>query len=215
MRTIMPAFERHGKVGETIGRLVVGYGELEFGLLALVAAITDDMDTAVKALFRMRGESQRLQIADALARQRIEDAEIRRWFENTIGDIQHCLKIRNQYAHCNWIDRPGTDEALRFINFEEIAKKNTPVDQSNLKEHVIDEGLVNVQMAYFIYVDDCLTSIRAELLKRAGKADYHPFLMPAKVPRPLLYKGQGEQGNQDQAKAHGPSGHCQTKCTAR
>lgn len=196
----MPAFDRHGKVGELVGRMVVGYGEIEFGLLALVADVIGDWDTAVKALFRMRGESQRLQIADALARQKIKDGELRARFENVIADAQYCLKIRNQYAHCNWIDRPGED--LRFVDLEEIATKNAHVDQSTLTERPIDEDVTSTQMAYFVYVDGCLTHLRAEWLKRAGKAQYCPFSLPPKASRPPLYKGQVARDNQGKAKAH-------------
>lgn len=199
MRTIMPSFERHRKEGETIGRLVVGYGELEVGLMTLVAAILDDIDTALKVMFRTRGESQRIQIADALARQKLPEGKFRDRFTEAVSDTHHCLKIRNQYAHCQWLDPP--DEGLMFVNMEEIAVASRHIVGSSLKKRLIDAGLLAEQEAYFVFVDDCLTMLCAEWKKEKGRVQYQPFSFPPKAPRPPLYKGQVAPGNQGQAKA--------------
>lgn len=89
----------------TIGRILAGYTEIEFQLLMCVVAVTEDVDSAVKALYRTRGESQRIEIADALCRQRIKALDMGGDYENAIGAMHHCKKIRNQYSHCHWVSR--------------------------------------------------------------------------------------------------------------
>lgn len=81
----------------------------------------DNLDMAVKALFRARGESQRIKIADALGRQAYRKLKLETLFEGTISGMHYCLKIRNQYAHCNWHD--DNTGCLSFLNMEQIAKK--------------------------------------------------------------------------------------------
>ena len=55
-----------------IGRILVGYGELEYAMLTALAAILGDLNLTVKVMYRNRGEEQRLQIADALMRHEFE-----------------------------------------------------------------------------------------------------------------------------------------------
>ena len=43
-----------------------GYGDLEFDLCNCIGMCIDDLDMVLKAMFRARGEQQRLQIADAI-----------------------------------------------------------------------------------------------------------------------------------------------------
>src|SRR4051794_31432912 len=69
-RTIQRAFQLCPEEGAIIGRLLAGYGELEVDLALCVAAtLDDDVDTAFRIMFRLRGESQRIEIADAFIQQ--------------------------------------------------------------------------------------------------------------------------------------------------
>jgi hypothetical protein len=49
---------------EIIGRLLVEYGEMELDLCNCVAMGIDDLDMALKAMFRARGETLRIDIAE-------------------------------------------------------------------------------------------------------------------------------------------------------
>jgi hypothetical protein len=51
--TIMPAFDRFVEEGNIIGRLLAGYGELELEMCACVAAVTNDLDAAIRKLNRL------------------------------------------------------------------------------------------------------------------------------------------------------------------
>jgi hypothetical protein len=51
---------------EIIGRLLVEYGEMELDLCNCVAMGIDDLDMALKAMFRARGETLRIDISEAI-----------------------------------------------------------------------------------------------------------------------------------------------------
>jgi hypothetical protein len=55
---IIPCFSEHQAEteGKIIGRLLAGYGELELSMCACLAAVTNNLDGAIKTLFRGRGE---------------------------------------------------------------------------------------------------------------------------------------------------------------
>ena len=62
--TIMPCFDRFPEEGNMIGRLLAGYGELELELCRCVAVINGDLDAAIRAILRERGEQKRIGKAD-------------------------------------------------------------------------------------------------------------------------------------------------------
>jgi hypothetical protein len=63
-------FDRFRREGDIIGRMILEYGDLEWSLCLLVSHVIGDLDIALKALYRSRGETQRIDIADALIRNR-------------------------------------------------------------------------------------------------------------------------------------------------
>jgi hypothetical protein len=67
-RTIMPIFDACQEEGKIIGRLLAGYGELEFAICGCLAATMDDLNDAARIFYRVRGEEQRLHVADAMMR---------------------------------------------------------------------------------------------------------------------------------------------------
>jgi len=68
---LMPAFQRFPKEADIIGRLLVGYGEVDFTFALLAAKIYGDEDTIMRAIFRMRTEAGRITLADALMAPRL------------------------------------------------------------------------------------------------------------------------------------------------
>jgi hypothetical protein len=102
-----------------------------------VNAGRNDFDSVLKAMFRTRGESQRIDIADALGRHYYHDHKLGTKFEMAIGAMRHCLRIRNQYAHSVWWD--DQSGKLSFANLEEIAKQHTHlIDLSSLTTFYVD-----------------------------------------------------------------------------
>src|SRR5579863_8524181 len=121
-----PFLRNFSKQRIALGRLLLAYAELEVDLCNVVAEAYD-LNIAIKALYRMRGESQRIQIADGLARQLYAEAKLETPFCEVIGDMQYAVTIRNQYAHCTWAVWP-TSKNLAFVNYEDAAKSNSSAD---------------------------------------------------------------------------------------
>ena len=93
--TIMPVFGRYPQEGVIIGRLLAGYADLELELCFCVAFARNDLDMIFKSMFRSRGETQRVDIADAMGHQEYRALRLGTHFEEAIGGMRYCLKIRN------------------------------------------------------------------------------------------------------------------------
>lgn len=182
---ILPAFLEFADEAAIIGRILAGYADLELDLMHCVRSVRGDLDVALKALFRSRGETQRINVADALARQLYHDLGIGPDFETAIGAVRYCLTIRNQYAHCTWWnDNSGK---LAFANLEELAKKNILVtDLHRLSTHHVDVPHLEAQIAYYEYTDDMLMWIIQEGNARTGKPAMPGHARPRQLARPPL-----------------------------
>jgi hypothetical protein len=67
----MPSFLTYSDEAKIIGNLLAGYTDLEVGLLNCIQVVRAfEFDTVLKAMFRVRGETNRIKIADALGRVR-------------------------------------------------------------------------------------------------------------------------------------------------
>lgn len=180
----MPGFDSYPSECDIIGRLVVGYGELEFSLAWCVSQIIDDPDSTFKAIFRVRGESNRIDIADALGIGHVPAGTERGMFERAIGGMRFCLKVRNQYAHSNWIN---SGSGLLFVNIEEIVKKPAQIDLGNLTQYQAELSILRQQRRYFEHVDACLSYLNFEAQKRSGKLKKNHYACPKALKTPPLH----------------------------
>ena len=185
MAPIMPAFDRYPKEAELIGKILAGYGDLEFALCHCVSQAQNDFDMVLKAMFRARGERQRIKIADAMGHNQFSALKLGGRFSQAITDTHECRKIRNRYAHCNWHD--DLTGGLGFVNLEEIAEKSKPAGLTNLTIRHLDVAVLSQQVDYFSYVDDCLTYLNFEAQKRQGRIQNQPWRTPKKIPPPPAY----------------------------
>ena len=133
-----------------------------------------------------RGETQRIEVADALGRQLYHQHKLGGQFAMAISSVKYCLKIRNQYAHCNWYaDHTGK---LACVNLEELAKQNQPVvDLSSLTTHHVDVPLLKAQEAYFLFTDQWLKWVTFEGVHRAGRPATKLRTKPSTVEQPPLW----------------------------
>lgn len=183
MRSIMPAFGQFQQEVEIIGCLLAGYGELEYELMICLRFVMGDMDTAIRVVFRARGEEQRILTADAIMRARYNAVGLINPYSEAIADMGWCRQIRNQYAHCHWI--PFMDQSgLGFYDLEDAAKANTKI---RLKRRDVNLTLLQEQENYFCYVKECFWHLYNEYQRLTGQLKAHPFLLPPKVPRPPKY----------------------------
>ncbi len=185
MAPIMPAFDRYPKEAELIGKILAGYGDLEFALCHCVSQAHNDFDMVLKAMFRARGEAQRIKIADAMGHSQFGTLKMGGRFSQAIDDMHECRKIRNRYAHCNWHD--DLTGGLGFVDLEEIAKKRKPADLTNLTIRRLNVAVLSQQVDYFSYVDDCLTYLNFEAQKRQGRIQNLTCPIPKKIPPPPAY----------------------------
>src|SRR6266849_11095561 len=80
-RSILPPFDTFQAEAAIIGKLLAGYTTLEVGLMHCIQVVRDDFDAVLKAMFRARGETQRIDVADALGRHFYHDRGLGTEFE--------------------------------------------------------------------------------------------------------------------------------------
>ncbi len=166
-----------------IGSLVVGYGDLEFWFASCLAETLSDTPQAIRLMFRIRSESQRINIADALLDPAFEKFGLSPDYDETLRSVRHCLRIRNQYAHCHWRSKDGQ---LSFCNLEEFAKKS----QSTLLHfRRLDLLLLNEQQRFFEYTRNWLYFLLKKIQAAKKGSSLIPGLpeRPPKLPQPSLY----------------------------
>jgi hypothetical protein len=163
-----------------IGRLLLAYGELEVSLCHVIAGCYDT-NIAIKSLFRPRGETQRIQIADGLARALFAAVKLDTVFSETIADMQYALSIRNLYAHCYWHSEKGS---LVYSNFEQAAQANSNAAAFEMNLYHVPLSLLKDQEAFFTYVREALTYLRDEYDQRMGKLVDDASPKPKRVQRP-------------------------------
>ena len=91
-RTIVPEFSKFRQEEALIGKLVIGYGELEFALARAVQWIIDDEDIALRWLYKSRGESQRISTAEALTFHVLRGHSLETMFAQAVDAMKHCLE---------------------------------------------------------------------------------------------------------------------------
>jgi hypothetical protein len=185
MANILVEFINYPQEREIIGRLLIAYGELEWALAACVRESTGStMSESIRVLFRVRGESARIEVADAIARPAYIKIDLGGQWGNAIGAARICKNIRNQYAHCHWRKLP--DGALRFINLDADAtsEAGTVLEAEAIR---IELELLQRQEDFFKYALDWLYYLQEEYKKRAGRSTSHYLQAPKSIPAPPLY----------------------------
>jgi hypothetical protein len=185
MATILPAFEECPEEALIIGRLIAGYGELEFDMALCVRWMIDDEETAFKVIYRAPGEVQRILMADALVRSRLAEGKERTIFEKAIAGMHVCRKIRNQYAHSNWLVQDGI---LTFLDPQKGAEGDSPFMVNCVPFRQLGVAVLQEQETYFLYVSACLDWLNREAQLRAGEISSNPHpLAPREIPSPRFH----------------------------
>jgi hypothetical protein len=182
---ILRAFEDFPTEAILIGRILAGYADLEIDLMHCAKAVRGDLDLTLKAMFRGRGNKQRIDVADAVARQPYVDLKLGAEFDAAIAAVRLCLRIRNLYAHCIWWnDNSGQ---LAFANLEELAKENAVVtDLHALTVNHVTVSHLQDQFAYFEYADDMLLGVLHEGNRKAGRPDHPGVILPPTMATPAI-----------------------------
>jgi hypothetical protein len=171
-----------------IGRLLVDYGELELDLMNCVqVARSFDFNATLKAMFRVRGETNRIDIADGLGRPAYVNLKLEAEFDFTFGAMRHCLRIRNKYAHAFWHD-PNMGKNLCYVSLEELAREIEEIrDLTALTFFFIDEGLLLQQERFFEYTRALINYVNHQGRYNSGALKQQIFPLPATVAQPQFF----------------------------
>lgn len=178
-----PGFDKFPLEAILIGRLVVGYGEIEWVVHECLSAVLGDVNTSVRVMYRAKGEEVRLEVADALMRHKFDQLSLTGPYTEAMADAHWCRRIRNQYAHSHYDGL--SDMHLCFVSFDQTAK--IPAGETFVSRKPISLSLLQEQEAYFGYVQGCFFYLQTEYQVRAGLLTNHKRKLPKKVARPLLH----------------------------
>ena len=180
----MPIFEKFRVEAAIIGRLVVGYGELELDLCNCIA-MWNNFNESFKTMFSTRSETKRINIAEALGREPYAKLTLGDCFDEAITGMRYCVQVRNQYAHRSFLENKGV---LAFVNLEEPAKREETVNDLNdlLSSTVwhVTSTLLTEQERYFVSVIGKIGFLHYEGRLRSGKIKANPFDPPEKLVQP-------------------------------
>jgi hypothetical protein len=158
---VRPAILDHPAEFALVGKILSCYTDLELTMSDCVSVAGLDYDTVFKVLYRMRGESARVNTADALGANAFDSLGLSTEFSMGIGNMIRCTQIRNQYAHCVW--HADKARGLRFANLEEIADSSKRIEHNKLTMHALTLDLLTEQCDFFDYTSDWFSWLFAEI----------------------------------------------------
>jgi len=184
--SLMPVFDKFTEEAKIIGKMVVGYGELEYDWMLCVSLFLGDTQYAVRTLYRLKSESSRLQVGDALLRPFYASHQLDNEYQQLYVAMKHCKNIRNNYAHCHWGD---AEDKLMIVLVEKAAISLTGEGDIDLR--YVDLALLKQQLAYFEYCASLLFHLQYEPRVRQGKVRANPLQLPKVLQPPPQYIRQG------------------------
>lgn len=149
---LLNQFEKHPRQRELIGNIILAYGELEFVLKDLLRSVLDDdLMTAVRVMYRLRSEANRLTVADAIIRPKMEVQGVLACYLDAYCAMFACKNVRNRYAHAQYI----TDQGELWVgDLDEAAKSNGPTAKIRFK--VVTLQHLKQEWDYFTYAEHAL-----------------------------------------------------------
>jgi hypothetical protein len=181
--TIMPGFDRHPKEAALIGRLLVAFGEIEVSLAVVVGNVgLQDLELGLRSIYKVRGTASRLELADALVRQKLIKSGLEQEYFTNKDAIKWCQTIRNQFAHCIWAD--DLNAGLFFTDLQDAAER---VDMLRFNWRHVDVALLTQQLDYFDNTLTGLIFLENEGQVRAKKKQVHDYPAPKAINRPPLH----------------------------
>lgn len=200
--TVMPAFITCPKEAAIIGRLLAGYGEIEFVVHECLRVALGSSSISARILYRVRSEKARLDLADAVLRAVCDSHSLDKEYEQAIDGANYCRKVRNQYAHCHWLG--DEKEGLFFTNIEPSAQqKRGEIVMAFLH---VDEPLLQKQEAYFAQTQSRFFCLSMALQKAAAKEPIPTFSIGKAIQPPPLNNPPEKHPLPGRAKDQPPSG---------
>lgn len=159
-----PVFKDFPEEGNLIGGLILRYAEFEFILSSCVGLALSDSNAAMRMMFRLRSEYQKLEVCDAVSRPKYRAWNLEAEWSNMFAAIQRCQQIRNQYAHCLFFG--SKEEGLCFCVLDQVVRSRNGKLLMDLEK--IDLDLLHKQADYFSYTEDWIWFVEHEASKKLG-----------------------------------------------
>lgn len=173
-------FDKHPQERDLIGKLILSYGELEFMLLDMLrAALGDNLMTAVRSLYRLRSEANRLSLADALVRPKMTENGLEQEYLDAHCAMSVCKNIRNRYAHGQFISDKGS---LWIGDLDEAAKSHGA--QSKIKFKSLPLPHLEWEFDYFTYAEHALMYATNQLRLKTSQSLPENVVIPKPLKRP-------------------------------
>jgi hypothetical protein len=144
-----PALEAYPKEAKLIGLLVAGYPELDMCLCHVCGLAIGNKFAVLSALHKVTSEQARIDIANELCRHVFEEKGWAAKFGEAVGAITYCRKVRNQYAHSQWMSLHGH---LAFVSAEKINWHT----HGKIRWAFTSLAVLRAQESYFEYTRKCL-----------------------------------------------------------
>jgi hypothetical protein len=181
---ILSQFKKFQAEARIIGRLLAGYGELEYEFGLCIGEAIGDENSAVRALYSIRGEMPRLNLGNVFVQGSFKKQSLDQFYFRTVfPGLNWCREIRNQYAHAHWKEDP----AASCLCFADPEKAIRQVGKFNPTYHPIKLDTLKEQEKFFVFVQRGLQHLRHENQKLAGKISTHSHPRPPTRPRPPKY----------------------------
>ena len=182
---INPAFDRHPDEAKLIGLILASFGEIELMVCKVAGTALGSEETVVRAFYRLRMTSARLEMANVLAGPVFTLHGLEQEYETLAAGMNRALKIRNQYAHCNWADhQPDESAGLFFADVQEAAKATTGLVYAF--KHV-DSVLLTKQYHLLVLLIEWMFYLDNELSARMGRIGPHNWPKPPEFDLPPLH----------------------------
>jgi hypothetical protein len=182
----MPASQKFQQEREIIGRLLIGYGEMELDLCNCISTGLNDLDMTLKAMFRARGETLRIDIAEAMGQKVYVSLGLGVAFHDAIEAMRFCVKLRNRYSHSHFYD--DNSGKLAMVSLEEIAKKKVVIkDLRDLTTKYLTEKILQSQEAYFTYTRGCIEFVNYEGRFLSNMLTSRVFDPPERLEKPAEF----------------------------
>lgn len=186
---INPSFRRHPEEAALVGHILASFGEIELSVCANTATAHKLFNPVMSTLYSIRTTSTRIETALRLFRPAAELYDLIDLLPIISPMIWHCVRIRNQYAHCNWGDGPRANGGGLF--FADLQASADNPNFSHDWKH-IDPPLLQHQLKYFNDTMDWLNFANGEIRVKVENQQSNFWPRPPLSDQPALHNPPAE-----------------------
>lgn len=185
---INPSFRRYPDEASLVGHILAAFGEIEVSVCFNTAIAHKIIGHIMTTLYSIRTTSTRIETALHLMKPAAEIYDLLDFQQTVTPLIWYCVKIRNQYAHCNWADDAGGG-GLFFADLQNSA--TNPGFTHDWKH--LDPPLLQAQLEFLNSTMDWLNFINGEIIHRQGESKQpNPWSVPSIPCQPPLHNPPAE-----------------------